>query len=283
MKKIYLFLFALTLGVFSIKAQNQQTATTCSIDPTYNRYGIYPDSATNFVSGTVGTAYYQNITVRVPDDTLAAIPIIGTQKVCFTRFELTAPSGITNYNLPPGLSILAASNLTTSTGFKFPAAQDNCVSIEGTPTTAGTYTLQMKISPYGSINAQSYTCPTPPADGSGGTLLSTAVQTIKYYIIQITDPAGVQEINGGKMLLYQNSPNPFSSNTEIKFYVTSEEQVNISVYNALGKLVYEKSTQSQIGENKLNINTENWSNGLYFYSLKYKGAISTKRMIVTGN
>ena len=67
MKKIYLILLILT-GYFSLNTANAQT---CAPDPlaVAQGPGIYPDSATNFVSGTVGVAYNQNITVVVPADT----------------------------------------------------------------------------------------------------------------------------------------------------------------------------------------------------------------------
>jgi hypothetical protein len=76
---------------------------TCTLDPVFvasPKYGIWPDSATNFASGQVGVAYAQNITVKVPLDTVQP-PV----KICFTRFELLVPPSYPNYNLPPGLTL----------------------------------------------------------------------------------------------------------------------------------------------------------------------------------
>ena len=48
----------------------------CTYDYTWlalGKNGIWPDSATNFVSGTVGAPYLQNVTIKVPKDTNATI------------------------------------------------------------------------------------------------------------------------------------------------------------------------------------------------------------------
>src|SRR3954467_12092475 len=120
MKKVYLFLFCL-----STMFGSSQTAPTCSLDPTFvssNKVGVWPDSATNFVSGIVGGQYLQNITVKVPKDT--TISILG--HLCFTKVTLTNPSSATNYNLPPGLSFAVnTSSLQNGTvngapSFQFP-------------------------------------------------------------------------------------------------------------------------------------------------------------------
>lgn len=274
MKKIYSLIFALFIGFSAMQAQ---TAPTCSLDPTFiasNKIGVWPDSATNFMSGTVGQAYVQNITVKVPKDTTS----FGL-KFCFNRFELTSPSSVTNFNLPPGLNFTVTPALTTTAGvIYFPGNANNCASIWGTPTTAGTYTLQMKVDAY--ANGPASSCPSTP-NAMGGNGLSS--QTLKYYIIKINAPAGVETYNKERVSLYQNSPNPFSKETDIKFYVESEDVATISVYNALGSLVYEKAVRTQVGENKLTVNSESWNNGMYMYSIKYKGATSTRRMMVNGN
>lgn len=275
MKKIYSLIFALFIG---LSAMHAQTAPTCSLDPTFiasNKIGVWPDSATNFMSGTVGQAYVQNITVKVPKDTTAS-----GFTFCFNRFELTSPSSVTNYNLPPGLNFTVTPALTTTAGvIYFPGNANNCASIWGTPTTAGTYTLQLKVDAY--ANGPVFSpCPNTP-NAMGGTGLSS--QTLKYYIIKINAPTGVETYNKERVSLYQNSPNPFSKETDIKFYVESEDVATISIYNALGSLVYEKNVRTQVGENKLTLNSESWNNGMYMYSIKYKGATSTKRMMVSGN
>ena len=55
----------------------------------------------------------------------------------------------------------------------------------------------------------------------------------------------------------------------------------IHLYNLMGVLVQEIPVIS-IGENRIDINTSNWTSGLYIYSLVVDGRIiDTKRMIVS--
>lgn len=281
MKKIYLTLIVISATLASAYAQ---TAPTCSLNPTFiasNKIGVYPDSATQFISGTVGVPYVQNITVKVPKDTVQSII-----RICFTRFELFTPPGITNYNLPPGLmfgsSTAALSNGTVNAApsLKFPGNANNCASIYGTPTLAGTYTLQMQVDAYGSPISASSSCPANPTVSNGS---KVSGQTLKYYIINIAPAVGVQELKNDRMSLSQNFPNPSSLTTDITFYVEGQDDATISIYNMLGDMVFSQTVKTTIGENKVTINSSELAGGTYMYSLKYKNAITTKRMMVINN
>ncbi|MBL7917211.1 MAG: hypothetical protein JNM96_02365, partial [Bacteroidia bacterium] len=189
MKKIYLLLsilFAINVG----KAQ----VPTCSLDPVFlamPKAGIWPDSATNFVSGTVGVPYLQNITAKVPDDTIQSII-----KFCFTRFVMSTPTTAVNYDLPPGLNF-ASSTASVNNGilngapsFSFPAKANNCASIYGTPTAAGSYTLKLVIEAYATSTTVAGNCPVTPNYGGG---LKISTSNLGYYIINISPSAGINE------------------------------------------------------------------------------------------
>ena len=68
----------------------------------------------------------------------------------------------------------------------------------------------------------------------------------------------------GSLIIY---PNPFSSQTELKFDATKESEQNIEVYNYLGTLVYNKKVQIQEGENKTELDLSELSQGIYFVRL----------------
>lgn len=273
MKKIYSFLLILFVGS-KLFAQ----VPTCSMNPTYlavPKAGVFPDSVTNFISGTVGEPYRQDITVKVPDDTTA----LGIT-FCFSRFELkssTNPATV-NFGLPPGLSLSGPSTATAGV-YSFPAAANNCAVIYGTPTTAGSYTLHLQVDPYGSIKNPFGSCPSPIVPSSGS-LSPNGPIFLNYYIINIASAVGIGEYEKDGVGLLQNNPNPFSGKTTIKYYVQSEDKATLMVYNALGALVYSQDAKTQVGENKFEINAENWTNGVYFYSVKFKNSVSTKRFMV---
>jgi hypothetical protein len=283
MKKIYLTIISVTAVIASVFAQ---TVPTCSLNTTFiasNKVGVWPDSATNFISGTVGIPYEQNLTVKVPKDTSAA-----GFTFCFNKFVLYTPVGVTNYNLPPGLNIgssttaVANGTVNGSLSLKFPGNANNCASIYGTPTVAGSYTLQLEIQPYtnGPVVPIISPCSNNPASGS---TVTAGPQVLNYYVINISAPTGLQDLGNDKMSLSQNVPNPFSSTTDIKFYVEGEDNATVTVYNTLGAIVSQQSVYTSVGENKVTIKGSNLSNGTYMYSLKYKGAIATKRMMIINN
>ncbi len=88
--------------------------------------------------------------------------------------------------------------------------------------------------------------------------------------------------------LFQNYPNPFNNSTVIAFYIPSNSEVTLSVYNLQGQLI------RRLYENKIFSNgvfTASWdgknfageqvSSGIYFYQLKTpKSSISKKMMYV---
>lgn len=254
---------------------------TCSLNPTFissNKVGIFPDSATNFLQGTVGVPYVQNITVKVPKDTVSASILF-----CFNRFVLSTPSGTVNYGLPSGLNFgvnLAALQNGTVNGapsFKFPGNANNCAIIYGTPTTAGTYTLHLKIDAFATPALTS--CPSTP-NVNGGTNVST--NYLNYYIIKINAATGLKEIGKNSFNL-QNVPNPFTNKTTIKYFVAESGQATITVHNMLGKQVFETGINAEPGDNDYVFDASSLSEGMYFYTIKFKNFTETKRMILYSN
>ena len=270
MKKIYLSIISI-FAAASVFAQAPACVATYSAA---GKAGVFPDSTTNLLSGTVGVPYVQNLTAIVPDDTVSGI------RVCFTRFELSNPSGSTNFDLPAGLAISGPTiNTTTANVYQFKAGQTSCAVIYGTPTTAGTYHLKLLVTAYGNVQPFG-SCPSTP-NYTGGSSLST--QNINYYIIVVSPPVGVKEYGKDKFGLLQNTPNPFSDKTTIKYYVESEDNVTLTVYNALGAIVYQATDKSKMGENSFELNAEGLSSGMYMYSVKYKNIVDTKRLMISNN
>jgi hypothetical protein len=269
----------ITLSLLCFKLSfSAQTAPSCSLDPVFiaaNKNGIFPDSVTNFVQGTVGIPYGQNITVKVPKDTIS----LGIT-FCFNRVELSSPSNYTNFNLPPGLNLLGGNTVTTTTSiYKYPGNANSCSIIWGTPTVAGTYTVQFKVQPFLSTGFSG--CPAAPNYTSGSGSITSPTQ-LSYYIIKI-NPSSVtsfKEAINLKSIGLMNTPNPFSGKTTIKFNVKDESIVKIFVYNILGDKVLEEKIKPNLGENNYELNATNWPNGVYLYTISYQNYSETKRMIL---
>jgi hypothetical protein len=241
---------------------------TCTLDPVFvasPKYGIWPDSATNFASGQVGVAYAQNITVKVPLDTVQS-PI----KICFTRFELLVPPSYPNYNLPPGLTLTGnPSNL------KFPGNANSCAIISGTPTTAGTYTVHFQVDAYGTTILSFQNCPTPVNPNTGSKITT---QNIDYYIINISPATIIQQ--------YQNIsnlnvfPNPATDKLNISFNSTVSENFQFTLFDITGKTLINQNIKSTIGENKTTIDVSELDNGIYFYTISNSVISQSNKIII---
>lgn len=82
--------------------------------------------------------------------------------------------------------------------------------------------------------------------------------------------------------LFQNYPNPFNPNTKIEFKIKEKGFVTIKVYNNLGKEITSLVNNNySAGTYDLTFYGENYSSGLYFYSLFVNGMkIDTKKMLL---
>ena len=250
MKKIYVLLMLLPL--FSLKAQ---TVPTCSIDPTFHSEGIWPDSALNFVSGTVGHPYLQNVTVKIPYDTVTSS---GTFH--YSHVDLQASSS--NWGLPPGLSLTG-----TPTTFKFPGNDSSCMMIYGTPTTAGLYPLTFVLKVYSTETGNSFALTT---------------ETIGYYHITINASAGIEKNSANSAFqVMQNNPNPVVNNsTAVKFTTPADGKAKMSVYNITGQKIADKEIVAQRGDNNYDFDATTLENGLYLYSVEFNGQKQIRRMVV---
>ncbi len=81
--------------------------------------------------------------------------------------------------------------------------------------------------------------------------------------------------------LQQNYPNPFNPQTVIKFSVPKSTDVNITIYDALGREVEQLlNSKTNAGVYTVKWNAEKYNSGIYFYMIKADGYTETKKMIL---
>ncbi len=252
MKKNLLLFIALFLVV--TVGFSQSPVLVCTPDPTYvasGKKGIWPDSATNFNPGTANLPYLQDVTVVVPYDT--TVSPFG--QLIYQKIEVTAITG-----LPAGIVANPAPTII------FPGNSTNCMTLSGTPTVAGTYTLNMTVSAY--------------LQG----LFIPITQNITYYkIIIAPNTTGILSKGSAKFELSQNSPNPAEGKSVIKFNVPTDGKSKLKVFNTLGKIVHEENLQAVKGENTFEINGKDFAEGMYIYSVEFNGKSLTKKMVISSN
>ncbi len=78
-------------------------------------------------------------------------------------------------------------------------------------------------------------------------------------------------------ILYQNTPNPFGSSTEIRFYVPDNVEAVMIFHDSYGKVIREANVS---GSSKVDVNATDLAAGIYTYSLVVNGkVVDTKKMV----
>ncbi len=83
------------------------------------------------------------------------------------------------------------------------------------------------------------------------------------------------------LVLHQNMPNPFSTQTVIPFELQKDATVAITIFDTTGKVVYNHSGAYKKGLNQLEVNKEEVAtNGILYYQLQSEGQSLSKKMMI---
>ena len=97
---------------------------------------------------------------------------------------------------------------------------------------------------------------------------------------------GISTINfsSADFNLSQNSPNPFSASTVIRYQLKRNAFVTVKVYNQLGiEIANPVNEEKQPGDYtvRFSVNNEIYPPGIYFVQMRCDGFIQTRKMVVT--
>jgi hypothetical protein len=244
-KRLSLLVFIAIISIFN------KGFAQCTPDVSITIPGIYPDSATGLPDGTVGTAYNEVIQVRVlTDTTLNGLPVI------VTSITITGVTG-----LPPGLTYSC-----NPANCVFPGGTNGCLLLSGTPTTAGSFTLNVDLDVAGTLFGVPLTQPA----------------TVDYYVIDINSPTGLgDDVSALQFELLQNKPNPAVNYTDVSFTSPIGGDFNVKVFNLIGKEVYRQTIRGMAGMNTTRISTADFIPGVYMLTIENGSSVATRRMIVS--
>jgi hypothetical protein len=128
--------------------------------------------------------------------------------------------------------------------------------------------------------------------GSSSFSQTTTPVSNNYFIYTRVDPItgnqlpiGVNTISNEvpkAFSLEQNYPNPFNPATKIRFNIVSKSEVTLKVYNTLGEVVEVLLNNETIkpGTHEITFAGQNYSSGVYFYTLTANDFYETKKMIL---
>jgi hypothetical protein len=92
---------------------------------------------------------------------------------------------------------------------------------------------------------------------------------------------GIKSINKeATVSLSQNIPNPANDNTLITYSIPANGKATFSIYSINGQLLSSQSVEAKTGENTLEVNTNNLSSGIYFYTMEFNGQRVVRKMNV---
>lgn len=93
-------------------------------------------------------------------------------------------------------------------------------------------------------------------------------------------PVGLDEFDNKNVSLSNIFPNPASNISNVTFGLKKSGQVNFNVINMMGQQFYNESEFKAAGEHLIQINVNNWADGVYFYSIEFEGERIVKKMVV---
>jgi hypothetical protein len=83
-----------------------------------------------------------------------------------------------------------------------------------------------------------------------------------------------------EFVVYQNEPNPFNTTTIVRFNLPESDNVNFTIYDITGKVVFNNSGSYTKGEHSIVVNKSTLgSHGVYYYKLESGNYSDTKKMI----
>ncbi len=120
----------------------------------------------------------------------------------------------------------------------------------------------------------------PTQNGFSNTVGAKWIVFLYYDNSTITDVEVYRDLPN-QFKLYQNYPNPFNPFTRITFAIFKFSFVNLTLYNLVGEKVKTLVNEYKVaGKYTVIFDGSNLSSGVYFYTIKTKNHIVTKKMIL---
>ncbi len=249
MKKFLLMIILVCPAAFAANAQ-------CTPNPLYadSAFGVWPDTIVGFTPAMEGVWWTDTLDFKIPTDG-------GDIDPNFQGFQIDSVSLNTISNLPPGITYECNSN--TPSPCTFLGGWQGCGLLEGTPTTAGTYEMDIEVTAYTFLGV---VIPVP--------------YTFTGYMISV-DPVGIEEQGAGNIAkVEQNVPNPFIEKTRIAVYLRDGADIEFSVHDMVGKTLFQSVQRGVPGKNELVYQPNGAQSGVYLYTINSGGESITRRMII---
>ncbi len=75
------------------------------------------------------------------------------------------------------------------------------------------------------------------------------------------------------------TPNPFTNSTTLEYELKQPESVSLSIYNQMGKQVFQTEENQHQGKQQLIWYAERYPDGIYYYRLQVGNAVVNGKMV----
>ena len=99
-------------------------------------------------------------------------------------------------------------------------------------------------------------------------------------VTAVCSTVGIADISQSGFVLGQNIPNPAGDNTHIEYTLPEDGEVVFTVYSVTGQTLYAEKNDAHSGKNDITFSTMNLADGIYYYSMEYKGERIVKKMTI---
>ena len=221
----------------------------CTPDLSITQSGIYPDT---IPAAVAGSPYSEVLQVKVPVDTVYLGTTVPIQSIALMAIN-GLPAGFT-YQCVPANCI-------------FPGGSNGCVLITGNPTMndVGSYPVVIIL--------------TATVTFLGFPVSQT--DTLTGYTFVVNAPVSVNSVKASNLELKQNYPNPALGKTSIEFIVPNATTADFKLFNVLGKEIVTRKYNARQGKNIIEIDTREFEDGIYMYSVKTGNTVLTRRMVIS--
>lgn len=109
---------------------------------------------------------------------------------------------------------------------------------------------------------------------------SIQADTLTFIINVVAGATAVKELKNVKdnVILY---PNPSSAETTIQLNLSEPSETSISLLNASGQCIYKTSSEYNVGNNLIFLDTKKYPSGIYTITIITKNGIINKKLVVT--
>jgi len=250
----------------------------CQIDVSLqdSLFNLWPDTIENLPIAQVDTYYETNVQIKTPAEVgeVTGYPYLVNVGLPFdtdvSLLEIDSIKLVEVLGLPEGMSLFYSEPNATFMGDAV-----GCVTLHGNTTAEmiGVHEIIFKINGWVSL-------PLPIGVVALEDVGDLEEITGYKFIVSEDGTASVVSSENTGFQLNQNIPNPFSSNTEISFHSNKNEKINFLIVDLLGNTIVNRNIDAVFGINKISLNSNELSSGLFFYSISNGVNTQTKRMLV---